>query len=191
MKKVLISLVAAIAVITVGLVSTAKAETKFRASVSPQFGYVTKLNVPAGTYVRKANFVLDADASVELWKGLGIGMDFAYMPGAFSPVVGTSGDIDVYGLTFGPRYYFPISTNWELFGFVNFGWYRTDASATVAAVKLSTSEDAWGMNGGVGINYVYKKLTVGLKGGTHYIKNIGGNEDMMVWTVGPTIGVKF
>ena len=192
MKKSLVILVAlAIAAMTTSFSNVAKAEIAFRTSASPQFGYMTKFNVPAGTYVRKSNFVLNADASVELWKGLGVGTDFVYMPGSFSPTAGVSGDLDIMGITFGPRYYFPISTNWELFGYVNAGIYRTEASATVAGVKASATASDWGLNGGVGVNYIYKVMTVGLKGGTHYIRNAGGDEDIMVWTVGPTIGVKF
>lgn len=183
MKKILV--VCAV-LMTMVFATVASAEMKVRASASPQFGYITKFEVPAGSDLRKSNFVLDADASLELWKGLGFGTGFVFMPGNFD-VAGIKGDLNVIGLTAGPRYYFTLSDSWELFGYANFGWYRSEAEAA----GLSNTENTWGLNGGVGVNYLYKKMTVGMKGGTHYIKEVADNDDMMVWTVGPTLGVKF
>lgn len=186
MKKVLLFVVAVMLVSSI-----ASAEMKFRAAGSPQFGAISKFDDPIGTDVRKQNFVLDLDTSLEFYKGLGFGANFMFMPGTFDTVIGVSGDLNVTGLAFGPRYYYSLSDNWEVFGYANFGWYRSEVEASAWGITVSNTENNWGLNGGVGINYSYKMLTVGLKGGTHYIHNVGADEDMMVWTVGPTIGIKF
>jgi hypothetical protein len=187
MKKLVLTVVA-----LAMLAGTAMAADKtFRASVSPQLGVIGKIDSPAGTDIRRQNFNLDSDVSIELWKGLGLGANFIFMPGKFEITGITEGNLDVMGLSFGPRYFYALSDNWELYGYLNAGWYRTEVAATVFGVLTTNTENDWGINGGAGVNYNYKKLTVGFKAGTHYARNASGGDDMMIWTFGPTIGVRF
>jgi len=175
-------------VVMLSMVSAvAHADLKFRAQGSPAFSILTKYTEVPGVNVRDFNVGANFEASVEFWKGIGFGMDFLYMPGSFSIAGFPDGDLNMYGLTFGPRYYLPIAQNFEAYALANFGWYRSNGSL----LGVSMQKDDWGMNFGVGLNYIYKNMTVGVKFAANYLANIGGGDDAMIYSLGPTIGVRF
>lgn len=182
-----------LAVVLLALCGTAQAEVKFRASAAPQLDVFTKYSDVAGVDIRNVNPGFNLDASIELYKGFGLGADLSYMAGSFDiPAWNVSGDIDVWGFGGGPRYYYSLSDKLEVYGLGNVGFYKTKLSASAFGVTLSESETAFGFDVGAGLNYqIWKMMTLGAKAQMHYLSNTGNSDDAIIYSVGPTIGVKF
>ncbi len=204
MKKMLWPIYLAVLVFSVST-SAVTQGVRFYSRVNPSLSYVGKifegntgLTAGAGAIQENVrNFAPGFDFSGDIIhkSGFGGGIKIFYLPTTWSisDLSGSlNGDANFVSLTAGPRYYHAVNEKVEVFGEANIGWYKTDASLRIGTVTVSDSKNSFGFNFGAGVEWnVYKLMTVGGKTLVHYISDTGGNDDAMIFSVGPTIGMKF
>lgn len=173
---------------------------KFNPSLS-LFGKLAEgaQNTGVSASVRDWNPGFEWEANAISSIGLGGGLNFFFMPGDWSLRFNNdsgSAAVYVFALTAGPRFYYQIGPDGKtaLYGTLGLGWYLTDPQNISARTFNSDTDDknSFGVNTGFGIEHqVSKVAVVGFKTLFHYLLDTGDEDDGIILSIGPTVGVKF